>query len=229
MGLDAVELVMDVEDHFGISIQNAEAEHVRTVVDLVALIQSRINAAHLAHCPTLVAFLKLRSFARDIASDDRLRVPTGTLLVDALDRSQRKRLWKRFGELLGSPPPGMRRPPLLRKALVGLAIASIACAVISAAMIDLAILPATLGLAALLILVLHLVTTPFRFHPPNSLSTFGALSRRVAGVTVATKLLHLSSGDAILAELTPIVVDTLGVDAAEVVPSALFIEDLGMG
>ncbi len=49
MGLDAVEIVMDVEDRFGITIQNAEAERVRTVGELVALIHDRIVAAHKTH------------------------------------------------------------------------------------------------------------------------------------------------------------------------------------
>ena len=66
MGLDAVEMVMDVEDHFGIAIQDSEAEQLLTVADLVALIQSRIEVAHLAACPTLSSFLRLRSTAREI-------------------------------------------------------------------------------------------------------------------------------------------------------------------
>lgn len=229
MGLDAVEIVMDVEDHFGISIQNTEAERVRTVGDLVSLIQSRIEAAHLATCPTLVSFLRLRSSVREIVTDETLRIRTGTRVVDVLTRSHRRRLWTRLDDFLGSAPPSLRRPPLLRKSLACLVVAAIVLAIAAAANIDLAILPLTLAFAAFVTLVLHFATVPFRIYPPDTLTTFGAIARRMAGVTVATKQLHLHWDDAILAELRPIVVDALGVDGSEVVPTARFIEDLGMG
>lgn len=228
MGLDAVELVMDVEDHFGISIQNSEAERVRSVGDLVALIQSRIDAAHAATCPTLSSFLQLRTCVREITNDNGLRIRTRTRVVDALSRSERQRLWNRLHDLLGSAPPSLRRPPAMRKVLVVLVLAAIISAIATAAAIDLAVLPLTLALAAIITLVLHFLTVPFRIVPPDALTTFGAISQRISGVTVATKQLHLRSLDEILDELKPIVVDTLGVDASEVVPTARFIEDLGM-
>ncbi len=229
MGLDAVEIVMDVEDHFGISIQNAEAERVRTVGDLVALIGSRIESAHLATCPTLASFLLLRSSVREIADNDTLRIRTGTRVVDVLDRSQRQRLWARLDEMLGSAPLSLRRPPALRKLLSVLALSTMAFAFVAAAVIDLDTLPLTFTLAAIVTLVLHIVTVPLRNCPPDTLATFGSIARRIAGVNVATKQLHLDSADAILGELRPIVVDTLGVDGSEVVLTAKFIEDLGMG
>ncbi|TWT64907.1 acyl carrier protein [Crateriforma conspicua] len=229
MGLDAVEIVMDVEDHFGISIQNTEAERVRTVGDLVALIQSRIEAAHLATCPTLKSFLCLRSTVRKLTSDETLRIRTGTRVVDVMNRSQRRRLWTQLDDILGTAPPGLRRPPTLRKLLALLVLTAIVIAIVAAVAIDVAILPLTLALAAIVTLVLHVITVPFRIYPPDTLSTFGGLARRIAGVTVATKQLHLGSVDAILDELRPIVVDTLGVDSSEVVLNARFVEDLGMG
>jgi acyl carrier protein len=229
MGLDAVEILMDVEEHFGITIQNTQAERVRTVGDLVSLIQSRIEAAHLATCPTLVSFLRLRSWVRELVTDETLRVRTGTRVVDVLTRSQRRRLWTRLGDFLGSALPGLRRPPALRKFLAFLVVTTIALAIAAAAKIDLAILPLTLVFAALVTLVLHFATVPLRIYPPDTLTTFGAIARRMAGVTAATKQLHLHSYDAILDELRPILVDTLGVDGSEVVPTARFIEDLGMG
>lgn len=229
MGLDAVEIVMDVEDHFGISIQNTEAERVRTVGDLVLLIQSRIDAAHAASCPTLSSFLRLRSCVREITSNEKLRIRTGTHVVDVLNRTQRRKLWRRLSDFLGSTPTALRRPQLLRRSLACLVAALIALAFLVAAVVDWAILPATLALAAFATLLLHFATLPFRNYPPDALDTFGAISRRIAGVTVATKRLHLNSIDAILDELKPIVVDALGVDASEVVLDAKFIEDLGMG
>lgn len=229
MGLDAVEMVMDVEDHFGISIQNTEAERVRTVGDLVVLIQSRIEAAHIATCPTLASFLQLRSCVREIAIDDGLRIRTGTHVVDVLSRSQRRRLWNRLDDFLGSAPPGLRHPPALRKLLVCVVVATIILAIVAAAAVDLAILPLTLALAVIVTLILDCLTVRFRVYPPDALATFGALSQRIAGVTVATKRLHLRSVDAILDELKPIVVNTLDVDASEVIPNTRFVEDLGMG
>lgn len=229
MGLDAVEIVMDVEDHFGISIQYSESERIRTVGELASLIQSRIEAAQLATCPTLASFLRLRSCVREIVADEQLRVRTGTRIVDVLTGSQRKRLWSWLGEFLGSPPSPLRRPPMLRRLLLCLVVAAVALALLSAAAVDWAILPATLALAAILAIVLQLLTMPFRVCPPDGLTTLGDLSQKMAGVTVATKQLHLRSVDEILDELRPIVVETLGVDPSEVVLTARFVEDLGMG
>ena len=102
-------------------------------------------------------------------------------------------------------------------------------AIIAAVIVDFAILPVTFALATVVTLALHISTVPLRIYPPDALSTFGDLAQRVIGVTVAKKQLHLGSVDAILHELRPIVVDTLGVDGAEVVLDARFTEDLGMG
>ena len=55
MGLDGDELVMEVEAHFGITIQESTAERVRTVGDLVALVYERISVANASHCPSLSA------------------------------------------------------------------------------------------------------------------------------------------------------------------------------
>ena len=40
MGMDGAEIMMDVEVHFGITIRESEAGQVRTVGDLVSLIES---------------------------------------------------------------------------------------------------------------------------------------------------------------------------------------------
>jgi hypothetical protein len=95
---------MGVEDHFGIAIQTTEAERVRTVGDLVALIQSRIEAAHVAICPTLASSSKLRTCVREIAADDALRIRSGTRIVEVLTRCRSSRRSLGRGELTSRQP-----------------------------------------------------------------------------------------------------------------------------
>ena len=42
MGLDGIELVMEVEDEFGITIPDSDMEEMRTVGDLVAICFDRV-------------------------------------------------------------------------------------------------------------------------------------------------------------------------------------------
>ncbi|QDS95120.1 acyl carrier protein [Roseimaritima multifibrata] len=229
MGLDAVEIVMNVEDHFGITIQNTEAEHVRTVADLVTLIHGRIAVAHESYCPTLPAFLKLRTNVRDAIGDHTYRIRPRQRIVDRLTVTQRRQLWNRLSEMLGSPPRGLRRPRLLRQ-LLGISVVTLlGIALIAAVAIDLRILPVTLVVAAFCIFLLHIVTVPFRTVPPAEWVTFGDITTKIVSVTSATKQLQLRTADDVLCELRPLIVDVLGVDIDEVVPDARFVEDLGVG
>jgi acyl carrier protein len=229
MGLDAVELVMDVEDHFGITVRDTDAEVLRTVGDLVSLIQSRLVAARQEVCPTLPAFLHLRSCVRDISGDERFRIRPRERVADSLSSSQRRALWRRLSSLLGSRPRELQRPRWLRIILVAALLILLASATVLALAIDVAILPVTLAAAAIAAFVLHLVTLPFRTTPPDDWTTFGDIARKLAGVVAATKRTTLETADDILTELRPLIVESLGVDADEVVSDARFVEDLGIG
>lgn len=229
MGLDAVEIVMDVEDHFGITIQNAESEHVRTVGDLVALIHDRVSIAHETYCPTLPAFLKLRTAVRNATADSTFRIRPRQRIAEQLTVQQRRELWKHLSELLGAPPRDLRRPKILRRILGTSIVALLGAALLAAIAIDMRIFPVTVALAAFCIFVLHIVTAPLRIVPPDEWVTFGDVAAKIVGVSSATKKLHLRTTDDILAELRPLIVDVLGVDGEEVVSGARFVEDLGVG
>lgn len=228
MGMDGVEIVMDVEDHFGISIQDSEAERVRSVGDLVALVHGRIVAARREYCPNLPAFLSLRRATRNILADDSARLRPRDAVATVLRPPQRRELWKQLSDLMGTPPRSLRRPTLLRRMLVTLSITILLLALILAFAIDLQTLPLTIIVAVGVIALLHFVTVPFRSIPPDGWATFGDITTKLAGVRVATKMIHLRNENEILNELRPLLVDVLGVDASEIVPSARFIEDLGM-
>ena len=228
MGMDGVEIVMDVEDHFGISIQDSEAGQVRTVGDLVSLVHARISTAQREYCPTLPAFLTLRKVTRAICGDETLRFRPRDAVANILNPRQRRELWTRLSDLLGTPPNSLRRPRLLRRLLAAISIGLLLLALISAIAINLEILPLTIVVAGCAIVCLHYLTIRFRYVPPDGWTTFGEITIRLVSVRAATKMVHLRTHDEILNELRPLLVNVLGVDATAIVPSARFIEDLGM-
>jgi acyl carrier protein len=229
MGLDGVELIMEVEDHFGITIADGEAEQMRTVGDLVALVRSRIEAAASSRCLALPGFLELRRVVREVRSDPTVRLKPSQPVIDRLSAPQRRRLWRRLPELLRTEPTPLRRPRAMRRILAAIAWALIFAAIAAAAAVDWAILPLTLLLAGGLVLLLDVSTAPLRVVPPDGWATFGEITRKIVGLKAAFKHRELPDEASVLAELEPIIVNVLGVDRRKVVPSARFVEDLGVG
>lgn len=60
MGLDGVELVMAVEDRFGVKLRDSECSRVRTVADLAALVIAHLSRPSASSCPSAKAFYDLR-------------------------------------------------------------------------------------------------------------------------------------------------------------------------
>ena len=60
MGLDSVELVMRVEERFGIEIHDSEAEPIRTPGMLVDLVFSKLQTGPQNYCASQRAFYVLR-------------------------------------------------------------------------------------------------------------------------------------------------------------------------
>ena len=228
MGLDAVELVMDVEDHFGITIADGEAEHLRTVGDLGALIHGRVVAAAPPQCLALPVFLSLRALIRDVVADQAVRMKPSHAIIDHLSAMERRQLWLRLPELLSTTPRPLRRPKPVRIVLASISAALMVCAVALGA-IDWAILPLTFLIAVGLVIVLYLMTSRLCIVPPDGFATLGDITLKIVGLSAAVRNRDLPDDRSILDEIVPIVADNLGVDRDEVVLNARFVEDLGMG
>ena len=228
MGMDGAEIMMDVEDHFGITIRESEAGQVRTVGDLVSLIESRIIAAQKQHCSRLSAFLALRKAARALTGDETLRFRPRDAVTTILNARQRRELWMRLSDLLGAPPNPLRRPRLLGQFLAAISVGLLALALVPAIIVTWEILPLTAVVAGVVIVFLYQVTARFRNVPPEGWKTFGEITTKLAGVTAATKMVHLRKNEEILDELRPLLVNVLGVDTTAIVPESRFVEDLGM-
>jgi acyl carrier protein len=227
MGLDAVELLMEVEEHFGISITADEGEHIRTVGDLVALIRSRAEAARSTEPHTARAFLSLRVLIREVLANPTARLKPSQFVVEQLTPRQCQLLWRRLPELTGEWLSPLRRPRPVRIALTLLSLSIIACSTAFTAFVDLAIFPLTIFLAIVSVALLYRLTSPLRSEPPDGMKTLGDITQNIVGRTAATKRRNLADDRAILAELAPIIVDVLGVDQDVIGMKTEFFKDLG--
>ncbi len=228
MGLDGVQLVMEIEDKFGITIPDSVYSEIRTVGDLVGLCLDRILAANTMHCPSLSCFLSLRHLVRGIRNDPDLRLRPRDNVETVLDESDRKRIWQQLPELLKTNPRELRRPAGLRKTLV--------LVVLSFPIVLMAVLPWNVGILMLIWfatyafgMILFRLTINFRTRTPNGYTTFGDITKRMVGLSIATNPPAETDYDTVFSIVKQIVVDQLGVDDDEVVPTARFVEDLGVG
>lgn len=109
MGLDAVELVMDVEERFGVALEPSDLRGVVTVADLAAAVVSRLPRASGA-CPGAKAFYALRRLLAEHAGVERRRVRPRARLEELIPPRRRHRVWKRLrADHRGVPPLTMFR------------------------------------------------------------------------------------------------------------------------
>lgn len=230
MGLDGVELVMEIEDRFGVVITDAEASQFRTVGDVVGLLNSRIEAAKSGHCATLAAFLSLRGLVRDVVGDAEFSVRPKDAVAAKLSTSQRRRLWRQAPKALEICLEPLRAPRMIRATFTANACLIVVAAVAAGGPWANDFIPPVLlvFLGALLLIASFLAVQPFRTVPPESWSTFGAIARQIARKTAASNNLHLRDDESILAELRPILTNVLGVAPDRVTADARLVEDLGL-
>ena len=102
MGLDAVEIVMSVEETFGIEISDADAESLQTPKQLIEFICQRIKSSDEASiCISQRAFHRVRSSAIVTTGISRNVIKLGTRLSDIFEKPGRREKWKRFCDHLG--------------------------------------------------------------------------------------------------------------------------------
>ena len=185
MGLDGVEILMEVEEHFGITITDAEASEVCTVGDLLALIESRFAERADEKCKSLPAFLHVRRFTREFLAAPELRLRPSTQIASVIPLARRREYWKQFPLLYGTAAPELCRPLPIRYLLIGATCIALVAA-LSTLFVDPAILPAGLAAAVLITFLMYSVTMPLKLMPPSKFSNFGDATRKLVGLKHAT-------------------------------------------
>ena len=101
MGLDAVELVLYVEEAFDIRIADEEAGRVGTLGELQALVVAKLREHGERRCTSSICFFRLRRALSDVFGVGRSSVRRATTLAGLVPTEDRRQAWGRLQESLG--------------------------------------------------------------------------------------------------------------------------------
>lgn len=238
MGLEMVELILEVEETFGIVIPLEEASRMATVGDLYDfLIKAQVEQraaltgdGDAAICLRSRAFFKLRRAAEKLGAEKRLRPADSISKI--LPATARNEYWNRLAVESQFELPRLERPRWLVifckivvpsfSVCVGLLVGQFGVA-----------MGWVIGTFVLLLVGMLAIelTKPFAVHPAKQFATLRGLTE----MTLAKNFPMLrdrcqGAGEGnIWVTLTSMIVEQLGVDADEVTPTANFVSDLGCG
>jgi len=107
MGLDGVELIMEIEKAFEISIPDPEAEKIRTVGDLHNSVWNHLKDQHSNRCNSQMLFYKLRIYFTSTYGLERNYFRSDTKLNDILPYENRRELYLDFASNIHLKLPGL--------------------------------------------------------------------------------------------------------------------------
>lgn len=108
MGLDTVELVMNVEKHFGIHIPDKEAERILTVQDFADCVCKYVNVNSHAKCKSQYLFYVLREYFVTEYLYDRIRFKPSTPIDDVIPMDGRDIVWDKLTDDFKMKLPSLR-------------------------------------------------------------------------------------------------------------------------
>jgi acyl carrier protein len=102
MGLDSVEILIAVEETFGITIQDGEASEIMTPADLISLVQRSVSSKPIRRpCLSQRAFHVVRGNICQVANIPKRTVNLRTRINNLFPKPDRSKLWDSFRELSG--------------------------------------------------------------------------------------------------------------------------------
>jgi acyl carrier protein len=122
MGLDTVELVMEVEEAFGITIPDEDAEKIQTIGDLYRYLLAKLDGPTLTTpgCLSAAVFYRLRRRLMELYRVERRRIRPVSSLDELIPATKRRLEWQRMAESLGWNLPELIRPGWVGFAFLGL-------------------------------------------------------------------------------------------------------------
>ncbi|MCC6661477.1 MAG: hypothetical protein IT437_11390 [Phycisphaerales bacterium] len=230
--MDSVELVMEVEDHFKVTLPDSECSLVRTVADLAGLVISKLPRES-GKCPTATRFFQVRDHVLETAGLPPRALRPKTKLEVVFPRRRRRAMW---AMLRGRDPiiPRLVASPAVDQAFLWLSGVGLFAWLLASA----ATWGAAGGVAAVLMGMVALIAggslTAFAYSRlavcfPEGCVTVGDLVRQTLPPQIPTERgRRLAAEQAVLQKVREIIAEQLGLKLDEVRPESRFIEDLRM-
>ncbi len=236
MGLDAIEIIVQVEDIFEITLPDAEVSEVRTVGDLHELILRTLDARDEfgpGPCMTAMAFYRLRRALVEVAGQNRQAIRPAAPLGSVLPSRRRRALWRGLSERMGLTLPDLTRGGWFAHSLMVFGVASFFASLVAGQWLAWPWLWPVLwaaGFATLAVLV-ERVTRPLAVTIEGDAQTVGELARLTADRNAGRLVRRLGAINRreTFAALVGVVSCELGVRAEDIGPDTRWVEDLNCG
>ena len=175
MGLDTVEIVIKVENRFGIEISDAEATSCTTPGTLIDLVMGKLLQGEGDSCASRRGFHLLRSALMEIAGSPREEIRPDTDLALPRNARDQEAFWMRLRETVGARSwPELVRPPWMTFAIwTSTLLATFAVALLVWG--SKAAIVAILATASVTGWLLERITRRFRQRIPPAFATVRAL------------------------------------------------------
>lgn len=137
---DLAAVVMTIEEKFGITIPDEEAEKISTLGQLYDFVFARVARGKAQICVTSAAFYRLRRVLGEVCGVPRERVRPRARLEDLVPLHDRRRYWQELqGRLNNLHLPPLRRPAWLSGRIEAASLAPLflaaACAIVLMALL----------------------------------------------------------------------------------------------
>ena len=231
MGLDGVELIIEVEESFGIKIEDDEAVQILTAGQLADVITRKLTGIKGADCPTAKAFYRLRRSFLSVFELNRRQLRPTTPILNFLPLAGRRQIWTHLERDLS-----LRLPPLSDHTGIGVfggaAIAYIAAYLVFAAITGDLIAALIAGLVALLpgVLLGYVVGVFFMPTLQPQHRTLGGLARGIVAYNyqqLVPSPIEIPENEEVWNKLCDLIVKQIGVKREKIQRVTKFVDDLG--
>jgi len=229
MGLDSVELIMDVENTFQITISDPEAENISTVGDMYELVLKKIDYSDNHLCKTQVLFYKMREILSRHCHINRKTISPNTNLNDLFERDTIKSKWKAIQDELHITIPDLQRSDNLNSFLTWTSFFLVGFGLILIFIAFKFSLYYLILYSFAFFLLTHLIwrlTRHLKIYPIH-----GTMREFIHGITpiyLKDKDISVNDTNDILTILKYVIHDKIGAELEEITLDAHFVDDLGI-